>query len=71
MLCAILRSADEHLHEVVVKGIVKLALKAPFKLRVVKVARMKIKKISVYRNRRVPELDCDLHTLTFGARGKV
>jgi toxin YoeB len=70
-LGAVLRRADEHLHEIVVQGIEELTLEAPFKLRVIEVAWMKIEIISVHRNGFIFELDDDLDTLPLGARGEV
>jgi len=47
--CAVLGSAHEHLDEVIVQSIVELTLELPFKLRVIKVARVERKDISVGR----------------------
>jgi hypothetical protein len=68
---AILRSADEHFDEVIVQGIVELALKAPFKLRIVEVARVHIKIISVHRHGWIFELNNYFHTISLGARRKI
>jgi hypothetical protein len=68
---AVLRGADEHFDEVVVQRVVELALEAPFELRVVEVAGMKVEIIRVHRDRSVLELDDDFHAFAFGARGKV
>ena len=68
---AILRCADEHLDEIIVQGIEELALEAPFKLRVIEVAWMEIKIISVHGNRFISELDDDLDALTLLACGEV
>src|SRR5579864_2267928 len=70
-ILAILRRSDEHLHEVVVQRVVKLPLKAPLKLRIVKVPRMQIKVIRVNRHTLILELDDDLHAITLGARREV
>ena len=67
----ILRRANKHLHEIVVQRIVELALEAPFELRVIEVAWMKIEIISVHRNGFIFELDDDFDTVVLGARGKI
>src|SRR5260370_22383979 len=64
---AILRSADEHFDEVIVQGIVELALKAPFKLSMVEVARVHIKVISVHRHGWIFELNDYFHAISLGA----
>ena len=51
--------------------VVKLALKAPFELRVVEIAGMQIEIIGVHGNGRVFELDDDFHAFAFGARREV
>jgi hypothetical protein len=68
---AILRSADEHFDEVIVQGIVELALKAPFKLSIVEVARVHIKIISVHRHGWIFELNNYFHAISLGARRKI
>src|ERR1700738_2615644 len=68
---AILRSADEHFDEVIVQGIVELALKAPFKLSIVEVAGMHIKIISVHRHGWIFELNNYFHAISFGARREI
>ena len=68
---AILRSADEHFDEVIVQGIVELALKAPFKLSIVEVARVHLKIISVHRHGWIFELNNDFHAISLGARRKI
>ena len=68
---AVLRCADEHFDEVVMQGVVKLALEAPFELGVVEVAGMEIEVIGVDRDRGVLELDHYFDAFTFGTRGKV
>jgi hypothetical protein len=68
---SILGRTDEHFHKIVVQGIVELALKAPFKLRVVQVARMKIEIVSVYREGWIFELDNHFHAFPFCASGKI
>ena len=68
---AILRGANEHFHEVIVKSVVKLSLKAPFKLRIVEVAGMKIKIVGVNGHAFVFEPDDDFNPFAFGARGEV
>jgi len=68
---AVLRRADKHFHEVIVQGVEELALKAPFELWMVEVARMEIKIIGMHRNGGVFELNDNFHTLAFGARGEV
>ena len=68
---AILRSADEHFDEVIVQGIVELALKAPFKLSIVEVAWVHIKIISVHRHGWIFELNNYFHAISLGARRKI
>jgi hypothetical protein len=68
---AILRSADEHFDEVIVQGIVELALKAPFKLSIVEVAGMHIKIISVHRHGWIFELNNHFHAISLGTRRKI
>ena len=68
---AILRSADEHFDEVIVQGIVELALKAPFKLSIVEVAWVHIKIISVHRHGWIFELNDYFHAISLGARRKI
>ncbi len=47
MLFAVLRSADEHLHQVIVQAVEDLALEGPLELRVVEIARMQLEVIGV------------------------
>jgi hypothetical protein len=68
---AVLRSADEHFHEVVVESVKELALEAPFELRVVKIARVQVEIIRVDGDGFVLELDDDLDAFALGARGKI
>jgi len=68
---AVLRCANEHFHEVVVQGIVELALETPFELRIVEVARVEIEIVGVHGDGFVFEFDDDLNALAFGASGKV
>ena len=68
---AVLRGADEHFHEVVVEGVVELALEAPFELRVVEVAGMEIEVVSMHGYGFVFEFNDDLDAVSFGARGEV
>jgi hypothetical protein len=63
--------ADEHFDEVIVQGIVELALKAPLKLSIVEIARVHIKIISVHRHGRIFELNNYFHAISLGARGKI
>src|SRR3981081_1902832 len=70
-IVAILRRADEHFDEVIVQGIEELALKAPFKLSIVEVARVHVKIISVHRHGWIFELNNYFHTISFGARRKI
>ena len=70
-LGAILRSADEHLDEIIVQGIEELALEAPFKLRVVEIAWVQIKIVRVHRGGFIFELDDDPDTFALGARREV
>ena len=68
---AILGCADEHLDKVVVERVVKLALEAPLKLRVVEIARVEIEVVDVHGDGLVFEADDDLDAVALGARGKV
>ncbi len=63
----VIGSAGEHLDEIVVHAIIELPLKRPFELRVFGIARMDEEKISVHRNRRIPEFyfDPDLPVVEF------
>jgi hypothetical protein len=61
-----LRGTDEHFDEVIVQRVVKLALEAPFELRMVKVAGMQIEIIRVHRDRSVFELNDYFNAFTFG-----
>ena len=58
-----LGSAREHLDEVVVEAIEKLALKGPLELRVVQVARMKLKVVGVHRHAWIFEANDHFHRL--------
>jgi len=64
---AVLRRADEHLDQVIVQTIVELALEAPFKLRMIQVARVQLKIVGMHRDDRVLELDNDFHRFALGA----
>src|SRR5579872_6743086 len=66
----ILRRADEHLDKIVMQSVVKLALKTPFELRIVEIPRMQVEVISVDRNALILELDDDLNSVAFRARGE-
>ncbi len=68
---AVLRSADEHFHEVVVQGVVELALEAPFELGVVEVAGMEVEIVGVHRDGFVFEFYDDFYAGSLGAGGKV
>src|SRR5579863_4120124 len=68
---AVLRSADEHFHEVVVQCVKKLALEAPFELRVVEVARVQVEIVCVDGDGFVFELDDDLDAFALGAGGEI
>jgi len=68
---AVLRGADEHFHEVVVEGVKELALEAPFELRVVEVAGVKIEVVGMHRERWIFELDDDFDALPFGTGREV
>ncbi len=70
-LGAILRRANEHLYEVIVQGIEELALKAPFKLRVIEVSWVEIEIVRVHGHRFILELDDDLNAFPLGARREV
>jgi len=63
ILLPALRSASEHLDEVVVEAIEKLALKGPLELRVVQVARMELKVVGVHRHAWIFEANDHFHCL--------
>jgi len=65
------RCADEHLDEVVVQAIVKLALKCPHKLRMLEIARMHIEVISVNWNSHIFGIDDELNSVVVNARWEV
>jgi len=67
---AVLRGADEHFYEVVVEGVVELALEAPFELRVVEVTGVEIEVVGVHGDAFVFELDDDLYGFAFGPGGE-
>ena len=48
------------------QAIVKLALKAPFKLRIVQITRMHVEIVGVHRDGRILELDNQLHAFALG-----
>jgi hypothetical protein len=50
-----------------VQAIVKLPLKAPLKLRVVKVPGMQFEQVSVYWDGRILKCDDNFHSLSLGA----
>ena len=58
-----LRSAREHLDEVVVEAIEKLALKGPLELRVAQVAGVELEIISVHRHGWIFEANDHFHCL--------
>jgi hypothetical protein len=60
--------SDEHFDQVIVQAIVKLALKAPFELRIVQIARMQIEVIRVHWDAWIPKLDDQLDAIALGAR---
>jgi len=66
-----LRRADEHLDEIIVQRIEELALKAPFELRIVEIARMKLEVVGVNRDVFVLELDDDFNAFTLRARREI
>ena len=70
-VCSVLRRANKHLHKIIVQCIEELALKAPFKLRIVEIARVQIEIVGVHGDGFIFELDDDLDTLAFLARGEV
>lgn len=67
---AVLRGADEHLDEVVVEGVVELALETPLELWAVEVAGVKVEVVSVHRDAFVFELDDDFDAIPLGAGGE-
>ena len=66
-----MRRADEHLDEIIVQRIEELALKAPFELRIVEIARMKLEVVGVNRDVFVLELDDDFNAFTLRARREI
>ncbi len=67
MLAAMLRSANEHLDQVVVQAIEDLALKGPLELRIVEVARMQFKVIDMDWRIGKSGTDDDFDRFAFGA----
>ena len=57
---AVLGSADEHFDEIVVEGVVELALKLPGKLRAVKIAGMDREHVGVHGGDGIFQIDQDL-----------
>ena len=70
-LGAVLRRANEHLYEVIVQGVEELALKAPFKLRVIEVSWVEIEIVRMHGHGFILELDDDLNAFPLGARREV
>src|SRR5579864_70427 len=64
---AVLRRANEHFDEVVVQGVVKLALETPFKLRIVQVAGMKVEIVGVDGHAFVLEANNDFDAVSLAA----
>ena len=62
-----MRGADEHFDEVVVEGVVELALEGPFELGVVQITRMQIEVVGVHRHAWILELDDQFNAITFRA----
>jgi hypothetical protein len=69
-LVDILRRADEHFNQVIVQGVIELALEGPLELGMIEIPRMHFERVSVYRHRRVLELNYDFHALAFRTSGK-
>src|SRR5271169_5128902 len=67
MLLAVLRRADEHLHQVVVQAVEDLALEGPLKLRVVDIARMQLEVVGMYRRIGESRPEDDFNGLALGA----
>src|SRR5207302_4905877 len=67
-ISAVLRRANEHFDEVVMQRIEELALEAPFELRIVEVARMKVEIVSMHGHGFIFELNDDLDAFALGAR---
>src|SRR5579859_254728 len=67
----ILRRPNEHLHEVVVERVVKLALEAPLELRIVEVARMQIEIVGMDRDAFILELNDDFDPVILGTGREV
>ena len=63
---AALRSAREHLDQIVVYAIVKLPLESPVKLGMVQISGMHLEIVSVNRNRRVLKPNDHLHAIAAG-----
>jgi len=68
---SILRSADEHFDEVVVQCIIELALKTPFELRMIEIARMQVEVVSVHRHGWIFELNNYFHAISLRTRRKI
>lgn len=70
-LSPVLRRSREHLNQVVMQAIVKLALEAPLELWMIEVTGMQVEVIGVYWNAGVLELDDDLYPFSLAARTKI
>jgi hypothetical protein len=68
---AVLWRANEHFHEVVMQGVVELALEAPFELRIVEIAGMQIEIVDVYGHRLISKFDDDFDAVSFRACGEI
>src|SRR3954471_5908121 len=66
-----LRSAGEHLNEIVVEAVVELTLEAPLELRMFQIARMQVEVIGVHGNGRIAKLNDDLDDVAVLARGEI
>jgi hypothetical protein len=53
------------------QAVKQLALKSPFKLRMVQISWMKLEIVGMYGDVRILELDDDLHAFALAARGEV
>jgi tetratricopeptide (TPR) repeat protein len=70
-LGTVLRCPREHLDDVVVQAIEKLALETPFELGMIQIAGMQIEVIRVHGYRRIPELDDHFHALSLSASREI
>ena len=68
---AVLRGVEKHLDEVIVEGVVKLALEVPGKLRVIEIASVDLEDVGVHRDGGVFQVDEDFDEVVGFAGGEL